>query len=114
MIGDEELHDLGPGLIQCLIPDTCGKILFYFYFFALCHFLYFSLFLLDLFLAFFEWHLIDLVYEHKYICIFVVLLDAAKGELPVLKALFQSLSVVFNLEHVDEDLHSSEDGLFLH
>jgi hypothetical protein len=51
--------------------------------------------------------------EHEDVCVFVVLLDAAKGELPVLKALFQSLPVVFNLEHVDEDLHSAEDRLFL-
>lgn len=113
MIGDEKLHDLGPGLIQCLIPYAGGKVLFYLHFFTLCHFLDLSLFLLDLFLAFFEGHLVDLVDEHEDVCVFVVLLDAAKGELPVLKALFQSLPVVFNLEHVDEDLHSSEDRLFL-
>ena len=114
MVGDEELYDLGPGLIQCLIPDAGGKVLLYFNFLSFCHFLNLPLLLLYLFLPLLEWNLVDLVDQNEDIGVLIVLLDTAEGELPILKALLQSLSVVFNLEDVDQHFYSSEDRLFLH
>lgn len=107
------MHDLRPGLIQRLIPDTSGKVLLDLHFFPLSHLLNLPHLLLDLFIPLLKRHLIDLVDQHKNISIFVVLLDALECKLPILKTFLESLSVVLNLKDVDEHLDSSEDGLLL-
>lgn len=113
VIGDEQLHDLRPRLIQCLVPNASGEVFLDLDSFALSHFLDLSHFLLDLFLPLLEGHFIDLVYQYKDIRVLIVLLDATESQLPILKALLQSLPMIFNLEDIDKHFHSPEDGLLL-
>jgi hypothetical protein len=114
VVGDKQLHDLRPGLVQRLVPDAGREVLLDPHLLPLRHLLDLPLLLLDLLLPLLERHLVDLVDQHEDVRVFVVLLDAAQGKLPVLEALLEPLPVVFNLEDVDEDFHAAEDGLLLH
>lgn len=113
VIGDEQLHDLRPGLIQRLVPDASGEVFLDLDLLAFSHLLDLSHFLLDLLLPLLEGHFIDLMYENKDIGILIVLLDATQCQLPIFKALLQSLPMIFNLEDIDKHLYSPEDGLLL-
>lgn len=113
MVGDEQLHYLTPCLVQSLIPNASGKVLLYLNFLLKGYLIDLLSLFLYLLLSLLDWDFVDFVDEHEYICIVVVLLDTIKSQRPILKALLQSLLGIFNVEHIDEYLHSSEDGFFL-
>jgi len=76
MIGNQQLHYLRPSLIKSFVPDTCGEILFYFYFLLLCYVLNLSHFFFNFFLSLLERHFINFMNQDKDICILIILFDA--------------------------------------
>lgn len=73
-----QLLDYGrPCLVECLIPDTSGKVFFDIDFLPFCDFSYLSLFFLNLFLPLFIGHFVDFVDEDEDVGILVELFDAS-------------------------------------
>lgn len=112
LIGYELLHDAWPGLIEWLIPDTGGEILFDAYFLSVCDFWDFLLFLFKLLFSLFVGNFIYFVDENEDVCVFVELFNASESHLEILQN-FLMLFSIFNFKHVDKNLYSSKNCLFL-
>lgn len=114
LVGDKQLYDLRPGLVQCFVPYARREILFYLHLLALRVGIDLDPFGVDALFAVFEWDLVNFVHQHKNVRVLVELPDRPQRFLPVVQALAQTLTLLLYLKHVYQHLHAPEYRLLLH